>query len=250
MWARLKRMFRSIFGHFIDLAEDPELILQQNIRDMRDKVPDMNTGIAKAKAGIIRLESEQQHYEDEIRTSTARVKACLLGGDEVLAANYAMNLKKTQEALERNKAQHEQAKQGYEALLKLKERYMREMKMKTEEAQKAIEGARAAKWKSELAGVFEQFEVADVDSTHQEMMDRLNEKTALADGKLAMAVESIDMKAIDMEQKAQELEGAELLKQFKLDLGMEAAPTKTSTATATAVAEPPAKTLGPIAVKN
>lgn len=220
MWARLKRIFRSIFGHFISIAEDPELILQQNIRDMRDKVPEMNTGIAKAKAGIIRLETEQRQYEDDIRSSTARVKACLLGNDESLAAQYALKLKTTQEALARNHAQHEQAQHGYDALMKLKEKYMREMRQKTEEAQAAIEGARAAKWKSELAGVFEQFEVADVDSTHQEMLDKLNEKTALADGKLAMAVESIDMKAIDMEQKAQELEGSELLKQFKMDMGL------------------------------
>jgi len=37
MWARLKRLFRSIFGGLIESAEDPELILQQTIRDMREK---------------------------------------------------------------------------------------------------------------------------------------------------------------------------------------------------------------------
>ena len=36
MWERVKRLFRSIFGGIIDRAEDPELILQQVIRDMRD----------------------------------------------------------------------------------------------------------------------------------------------------------------------------------------------------------------------
>ena len=63
MWERLKRVFRSIFGNFISMAEDPKLILEQNIRDMRDKVPEINTGIAKARGGIVRLEDEASTLE-------------------------------------------------------------------------------------------------------------------------------------------------------------------------------------------
>ena len=33
MFQRLSRMIRSFIGFFISVAEDPELILQQNIRD-------------------------------------------------------------------------------------------------------------------------------------------------------------------------------------------------------------------------
>jgi len=220
MFARIKRIFRSFIGLFINIVEDPELILQQNIRDMQDKVPEMNTGISKARGGIIRLENEAAQYKQEVAKLTARVKACLQGGDETMAGQYAVQLKKTQEALDRNQQQLEAAKHGYDALLKLKERYMREMRLKTEEAQKAITDARSAKWKSELADVFESFEVAGVDQTHEDMMEKLKEKTAMAEGKLAMAAESIDMKGIEMEEKAQAIEGQELLKQFKLDMGM------------------------------
>ena len=47
MWARLKRLFRSIFGAFISDSENPRKILEQNIRDMRDKVPEINEGFAR-----------------------------------------------------------------------------------------------------------------------------------------------------------------------------------------------------------
>ena len=251
MWARIRRVFRSFFGAIIGAAENPEMILEQNIRDMRDKVPEMNTGIAKARGGIIRLENEATQYKQDIARITARVKACLLSGDEAMAGQFAVQLKKQQEALERNQAQLESAKAGYDALLKLKERYMREMRMKTEEAQRAISEARASKWKSELADVFETFEVAGVDSTHQEMVEKLREKSATADGKIMAAVESVDMKTIEMEEKAQVLEGQELLKQFKLDLGLEkkgeAAPSASSTAAPEA--ERP-KTIGPERTKT
>lgn len=246
MWARLKRVFRSFIGAFVSLAEDPKLILEQNVRDMRDKVPEMNTGIAKARGGIIRLENEATQYKQEIAKLTARVKACLLAGDEGMAGQFAVQLKKQQEALERNLGQLESAKAGYEALLKLKVRYMREMKLKTEEAMHAIREAEASKWKSELADVFESFEVAGVDATHQEMVDKLRDKSAMADGKIAAAVESVDMKSIEMEEKAQQLEGAELLKQFKLDLGLDnRAELPTSTAQQESPAKEAAKTIGP-----
>lgn len=246
MWARIKRIFRSIIGAFITIGENPRLILEQNIRDMRDKIPEMNTGIAKARGGIIRLENEATQYKDEISRLTARIKACLLGGDEAMAGQFAVTLKKTQEALERNQAQLESAKAGYEALLKLKERFMREVQAKTEEAMRAIKDAEAAKWKSELADVFQQFEVAGVDATHDEMVEKLKEKTATADGKIAAAVESIDMKGIEMEEKAQVLEGQELLKQFKLDLGMDAP----VSAAIPAPTEKVSKEIGPIKVQQ
>ena len=50
MWARLKRLFRSIFGGLIESAEDPELILQQTIRDMREKVPQMQNNVVQVMA--------------------------------------------------------------------------------------------------------------------------------------------------------------------------------------------------------
>ncbi len=220
MWARIKRMFRAILGAFISVGEDPKMILEQNVRDMRDKVPEMNTGIAKARAGVIRLENEANEYQSQVRGLTAKVKACLSGGDEALAGQFAVQLKRIQEALVRNQEQCHGAKAGYDALLKLKEKYMREMQRKTDEAMHAIREHEAAKWKTELADVFESFEVAGVDATHDEMLNKLKNKNAEAEGKLAMAVESVDMKSIELEEKAREIEGRELLNQFKLEMGM------------------------------
>jgi len=55
MWQRLTRVMRSFIGFFISAAEDPEMILQQNIRDMNDQVPRMNESIAMVKANVTLL---------------------------------------------------------------------------------------------------------------------------------------------------------------------------------------------------
>jgi phage shock protein A len=220
MWQRFARIVRSFVGFFISTMEDPKLILEQTVRDMQDKVPVMNQGLAKARGGIIMLENEAKQYEREIAMLTAKVKACVVAKDEHLGATYALRLKNTQEALARNREQMQAAKSGYESLLKMKEKFMREIKAKTEEALAAIRDAEASKWKSELADTFEQFEVAGVDATYDEMIGKLRSKNAEAEGRLAMAAESVDMKSITIDEKAEELEGKELFRAFQTEMGV------------------------------
>src|ERR1700759_3198090 len=113
MWARMTRVFRSFFGAMVGAAENPKLILEQNMRDMRDKVPAMNDGIAKARAGIIRIEREIEQHKEAVAKFTARVKACLLGGDEALAGQYAVQLKKEQDLMASAKSQLDSRRPGY-----------------------------------------------------------------------------------------------------------------------------------------
>ena len=223
MWERLKRVVRSFVGFFISTMEDPKLILEQTVRDMQDKVPVMNQGLAKARGGIIMIQNEIKQYERDVNLLTAKIKACVVNKDEELGGQYASRLKRTQDALARDQEQLQAAQAGYDALLKMKEKFMREMKAKTEEAMAAIRDAEASKWKSELADVFEQFEVAGVDATHEEMIGKLRAKNAEAEGRLAMAAESVDSKAAAADETAEQLEGKELFKTFQMEMGVSGA---------------------------
>ena len=221
MWQRFVRWWRSLFGGLIEAVENPEQILKQAIRDMRDKVPKINQNLAKMRGGLTLLEREYEDYASQERKLTARVKAALEAGDEELAADYAIRLRQVQEAKSRNFEQLGKAKEAYDRAVEFKQDYMREMDKKTKEAMLAIREHQAAKWKAEVAEVFETFEVADVDHTFDEMMQRLRVKTAMAEGKLDMAVESADMREIELEKRAERIEAQELLKQFKVEWGLE-----------------------------
>ena len=221
MWQRFVRWLRSIFGGAIEAMENPELILKQAIRDMRDKIPKINQNLAKMRGGLNLLEQEYNDYADQERKLIARVKAALEAGDEGLASDYAVRLKQVQASKERNFAQMNKAKEAYDKAVEFKQDYMREMDKKTKEAMLAIREHEASKWKAEVAEVFETFEVGDVDQTVDEMMQKLRQKTAMAEGKLQMAVESVDMREIQLEKRAEQIEAQELLKQFKVEWGME-----------------------------
>src|ERR1700735_1480849 len=85
MWQRLTRVVRSFVGFFISASEDPELILQQNIRDMNDQVPRMNESIAMVKANVTLLEREEAKYKENVASLTARVKTATPANRAALA---------------------------------------------------------------------------------------------------------------------------------------------------------------------
>src|SRR5258708_33508937 len=101
MWQRLSRVIRSFIGFFISVAEDPELILQQNIRDMNDQVPRMNESIAMVKANVTLLEREESKYKDDLANLTAKVKAAIQANRDDLAGRFDTQLQPTKSAYAR-----------------------------------------------------------------------------------------------------------------------------------------------------
>ena len=123
MWRRLSRMFRSFVGFFISAGENPELILEQNLRDMNDQVPRMNDSIAMVKANVTLLEKEEARYKDELNTITSKVKAAIQGGRDDLAASFAIQLEQARGALARNQGQLTTARAGFDKAMAVKKAF-------------------------------------------------------------------------------------------------------------------------------
>jgi phage shock protein A len=221
MWKRLKRAMRSFFGFFVSSIEDPEMILEQNIRDLNDQVPRMNESIAMVRANLTLLEKENQKYSTEVNDLTAKVKASIQANRDDLAASYATRLQMEKSALERNRQQLETAKAAYDKALNVKKMFMREKEKKTQEAMGAIRDARRAKWQSKVADAMESFEVAGIDATHDEMLQKIQEKTAVNEARMDMAMSNVDTQGMKIEEEAEKIRANELLKQFKQEMGLE-----------------------------
>ena len=220
MWNRFKRAMRSFVGFFVSSIEDPELILEQNIRDMNDQVPKMNESIAMVRANQTLLEKENSKYVQEVSSLTAKIKAAIQAGRDDLAAQYATRLQMEKSALERNEQQLATAKSAYEKALNVKKMFMREKERKTQEAMNAIRDARRAKWQSKVADAMESFEVAGIDATHGEMLRKVEEQTAVNEARMQMALESVDHQAVKIEEDAERIQAEQLVKQFKMEMGL------------------------------
>lgn len=221
LWKRFKRAVRSLFGGAVSSMEDPRLILEQNLRELNDQVPKMNENIATVRANMLMLEKEVKRQEKEVQTLVSKVKAAIQADRDDTARQYALRLEGSQETLENTRDQLEQASEAYEKAVQVKETFMRERERKIEEARQALRAHERAQWQSEVADALEQFEVTGVDQTHDEMIRRIRETTARDEARMELALESVDTAEIDLEEEAEQLRAAEMVKRFRREMGLE-----------------------------
>jgi phage shock protein A len=220
MWPRLSRVIRSFFGFFISVAENPEIILEQNIRDMNDQVPRMNESIAMVKANVTLLEKEEAKYRHDLNELSSKTKAAIQAGRDDIAATFAVQLEQVRSALARTQGQLGNAKAAYEKSMVVKQAFLREKERKTREAMQAIRDNHRSQWQKKVADAMEQFEVAGVSQTHDEMVRKIEEQTAVNEARMDMALTNVDQQRFEIEKEAEKIQANELLKQFKIEMGM------------------------------
>lgn len=220
MWKRFIRAIKALFGGAVSALEDPKLILEQNIRELNDQVPKMNESIATVKASVTLLEKELQKYTREYNDLVSKMKAAINNGRDDIAANYAMRLETIKGHMSSNKQQLETAKAAYEKSLEVKKAFLKEKDRKIQEAREALRAHERAKWQSKIADTMESFEIGGIDQTHDEMINKVNEQTAKNEARMEIALESIDTDSMKIDEEAEKLRANELVKQFKLEMGM------------------------------
>ena len=84
LWTRVKRSMRALFGGIVERTEDPELILQQTIRDMRDRIPDLNNSVAQVMATEKLLAKNKERLETQVVDLDSKIKASVkMGRDDI-----------------------------------------------------------------------------------------------------------------------------------------------------------------------
>jgi phage shock protein A len=207
-----------MFGGFVNTIEDPKLILEQNIRDLNDQIPQMNENIATVKANKSLLEKEAKKLRKRIQDLTAKIKSAIQADRDDIAEGYAMQLEKAKENLNSTNNQLEFADKAYEKALKVKKAFVREKNQKIQEAKEALRAHERAEWQGKVADALEQFETGGLDQTHDEMVNRLNEETAKNEARMEMALDSVDTDAMEIEANAEKMRASEVVKQFKNEM--------------------------------
>jgi phage shock protein A len=200
--------------------EDPRLILEQNIRELNDQVPKMNENIATVKANVILLQKETQKAERELADYTNKMKAAIQAGRDDIAQQYALRLEQARERLRGSGEQLKYATAAYDKALQVKKAFMREKENKISQAREALRAHERAKWQGKVADALEQFEVGGMDQTHDEMIRRVNEETARNEARMELALDSVDSEAMQIEEDAEQMRAADLVRQMKMEMGM------------------------------
>ena len=187
---------------------------------MNDQVPRMNESIAMVKANVTLLEKEEARYKTNVNELTAKVKAAIQANRDDLAGSFAMQLQQVKSALARTQGQLQTAQAAFDKALAVKKAFMLEKERKTQEALNAIRDYRRAQWQKKVADSMEQFEIAGISQTHDEMVQKIEEMTAVNEARMEMAMGNVDQQKIKIEEEAEKIQANELVKQFKTEMGL------------------------------
>src|SRR4026208_1123826 len=186
LWTRMKRSMHALFGGIIEKTEDPELILQQTIRDMRDRVPELNNSVAQVMATEKLLAKNKERLETQQVDLDSKIRASVKMGRDDIATAYIGQLQQVRIDLVKTGQQLEHATNASKQALKARDNYVLQMQRRTAEAMQLINQSKQAKLQEQLAQTMESFQLGDDASTFNEMRDKIDRRAAAADAQMPL----------------------------------------------------------------
>jgi phage shock protein A len=218
--SRMKRSLRALFGGIIEVTEDPELILQQTIRDMRDRVPELNNSVAQVMATEKLLAKSKDRLETQVVDLDSKIRASVKLSRDDIATAYIGQLQQAQVDLQKTSQQLEHATLASKQALKARDNYVLQMQRRTAEAMQLINQAKQAKLQEQLAQTMESFQIGDDASTFDEMRDKIDRRAAAAEAKLQLGSASVDNQMQDIEREAMDMQLQDKLLAYKQEMGL------------------------------
>jgi phage shock protein A len=217
---RIKRSLRALFGGIVEATEDPELILQQTIRDMRDRIPDLNNSVAQVMATEKLLARNKERLETQVVDLDSKIKASVKMNRDDIATAYIGQLQQAQVDLGRTVHQHEHAQLASKQALKARDNYMLQMQRRTAEAMQLFNQSKQAKLQEQLAQTMASFQIGDDAQTFDEMRDKIDRRAAAAEARMQLGSASVDSQMQDIEKEAMDMQLQDKLLQYKQEMGL------------------------------
>lgn len=220
LWSRVKRSMRALFGGLVEATENPELVLQQTIRDMRDRVPELNNSVAQVMATEKLLGKSKERLETQVVELDSKIRASVKMGRDDIATAYIGQLQQAQMDLQKTSQQLEHATLASKQALKARDNYVLQMQRRTAEAMQLINQSKQAKLQEQLAQTMESFQIGDDASTFNEMRDKIDRRAAAAEAKMQLGAANVDNQMQDIEREAMDMQLQDKLLSYKRDMGL------------------------------
>ncbi|MCD6359748.1 MAG: PspA/IM30 family protein [Armatimonadetes bacterium] len=245
MWARIKAIFRSLFGWMIRGAENPELLLRQLMDDLRSEIPKMNAQVAEVVKHEKMLDMQVDRLEEKVAELEPKVEqAVKLGPEHKEAAKRLITeLQDTKRELATATDQLARAHETSVAMMRKRDAYEQRIRQQIDEAKRQLSRARQAEVEEQLAETMGAFEVGDAAETLDRITDQIDEKLARAQARQQVASESLDTELDELELDVADQQAEMAYIEYQRQLGL--IPDEEAERTMEAVSETPADDEGP-----
>jgi phage shock protein A len=244
MFNRLMRVLKSWVGFFISAAEDPEVMLQESIEEMRNTLPKLNQILVTTRATVLRLEQEKQELQVKERQLTNSIKAALNEGSpeaRKIAENDALALQQIRQDLTAAEEQLMASRNAFDNAQLTVDDIKTKLRGRMEQARRAIQESKKAAVLKSAAGALAELDQYGTASTADKYLEEIKQRVAEGKAAVEIATGGLDTDRIKLERKAREIQAQGVLAEFEVEMGLkkpdatrEAAPfPETSSAQAT-----------------
>ena len=223
MFARLSRLLRAWAGFFISVAEDPEVMLQDAIEEMRTTMPRLNSVLVATRATVIRLDEERAALARQDKNLTGSIQAALREGsaaarsvaeeDAIQLQQVRVDLASTEDQLKAAQTAHESSKMSVEAL-------KGKLQAKIETCQRALKERKKAQVLKSAADAIVELQSYGVASTADKFLEQIKQEVAESKAAVEVATGSLDTAAIERERTARKIKASSILQQFEVEMGI------------------------------
>ncbi|MBX7186721.1 MAG: PspA/IM30 family protein [Vicinamibacteria bacterium] len=223
MFGRLGRMIKSWIGFFISFGEDPEVMLQESIEEMRNTLPKLNQILVTTRATVIRLEQEKDELERKEKQIIASIQAALKEGSPEarrIAEDDASTLQQIREQLTATREQLMAASNAFENANLTVDDIKAKLKGKIEQARLAIHESKKAEVMRGAANALAELDTYGTAATTEKYLDEIKQKVAESKASVEIATGGLNVDRIKMERKARSIQAQGILSEFEVEMGL------------------------------
>lgn len=223
MFKRLMRVLKSWAGFFISAAEDPEVMLQESIEEMRNTLPKLNQILVTTRATVLRLEQEKQELQVKERQLTSSIKAALNEGSpeaRKIAENDALALQQIRQDLTAAEEQLMASRNAFDNAQLTVEDIKTKLRGRMEQARRAIQESKKAAVLKNAAGALAELDQYGTASTADKYLEEIKQRVAEGKAAVEVATGGLDTERIKLERKAREIQAQGVLAEFEVEMGL------------------------------
>ncbi|MGE0641003.1 MAG: PspA/IM30 family protein [Thermoanaerobaculia bacterium] len=223
MFKRLARVLKSWFGFFISYAEDPEVMLQESIEEMRNTLPKLNQVLVTTRATVLRLEQELTEAERTEKSLISSIKAALAEGSAEarrVAEDDAATLQRVRQEIEATREQLEASRNAFENAKLTVDDIKNKLKAKIEQSRKAIAESKKAEVLRSAADALTELDTYGTAATADKYLDQIKQKVAESKASVEVATGGLDTERIKVERKARQIQAQSILNEFEVEMGL------------------------------
>ena len=223
MFKRLARLFKSWLGFFVSYAEDPEVMLQESIEEMRNTLPRLNQILVTTRATVLRLEEELKELVGREKSLVASIKAALTEGSAEarrLAEEEASSLQQVRQELQATREQLEAASNAFSNAQLSVEDIKGKLRQRIEQARRAIQESKKAAVMKQAASALAELDTYGTAATAEKYLEEVRQRVAESKAAVEVATGGLDVERIKMERKARQIQAQSILQEFEVEMGL------------------------------